>query len=83
MLVSAIFGEIDAQLTFFFSVAAWRQKLNYSNLPKLKAWQVEVNTNMMAVPARVLPAPSVIYEGNKTIRPNFGLVVRFMFECRI
>ncbi|KIR56890.1 argonaute [Cryptococcus gattii Ru294] len=54
------------------AIAAWRQKLNYSNLPKLKAWQVEVNTNMMAVPARVLPAPSVIYEGNKTIRANFG-----------
>ncbi|ODN94352.1 argonaute [Cryptococcus wingfieldii CBS 7118] len=54
------------------AIGNWRAKLNYSNLPKLKAWNVEINQNMMTVPARVLPGPSVFYHGNKAIRANFG-----------
>lgn len=39
--------------------------------PKVKAWNVEVNKEMMKVEARVLPPPTVQYTG-QTQRPNFG-----------
>ncbi|WWC86888.1 uncharacterized protein L201_001767 [Kwoniella dendrophila CBS 6074] len=54
------------------AINAWRTKLDYSNLPKLKAWGVEVNTKMMNIPARVLMPPNVLYGGNKSIKANFG-----------
>jgi eukaryotic translation initiation factor 2C len=50
----------------------WRKKLNYENLPKVKAWQIEINTSMMKVDARVLPAPAITYGGGKTLRAAFG-----------
>lgn len=52
----------------------WRGKLNYETLPKIKAWGVEVNREMMKIEARVLPAPAITYGGNKTLRAAFGFV---------
>ncbi|ODN82180.1 hypothetical protein L202_02471 [Cryptococcus amylolentus CBS 6039] len=54
------------------AIMAWRQKLDYDNLPKLKAWGVQVAREMMTVQARVLNAPSVLYGGNKNLRVAFG-----------
>ncbi|WWC67948.1 uncharacterized protein I206_101867 [Kwoniella pini CBS 10737] len=54
------------------AINAWRQRLNYSNLPKIKAWGVQVNDQMMKIPARVLNPPNVLYGGNKSMRANFG-----------
>ena len=54
------------------AVMEWRGKLRYEALPKVKAWGVEVNTQMMKIEARVLPAPSITYGGNKTLRAAFG-----------
>ncbi|WVW78435.1 hypothetical protein I302_100389 [Kwoniella bestiolae CBS 10118] len=54
------------------TIQGWRMKLDYSNLPKIKAWGVEVNKNMMTVPARVLNPPNVLYGNNKSLRANFG-----------
>ncbi|WVF69797.1 hypothetical protein IAT40_004576 [Kwoniella sp. CBS 6097] len=54
------------------AINAWRQRLNYSNLPKLKAWGVEVKPSMMSIPARVLNPPNILYGGNKSIRANSG-----------
>ncbi|OCF32605.1 argonaute [Kwoniella heveanensis BCC8398] len=54
------------------AINAWRQRLNYSNLPKLKAWGVEVKPSMMSIPARVLNPPNIFYGGSKSIRANFG-----------
>lgn len=53
-------------------VEEWRQELNYQNLPKVKAWGVEVQTQMMKINARVLNAPNVIYGGNKSLRAMYG-----------
>ena len=53
-------------------VRQWRQTLDYSNLPKVKAWNVEINANMMQLPARILQPPAVQYGGGQTQRPNFG-----------
>ncbi|CAD6584810.1 MAG: hypothetical protein TREMPRED_003962 [Tremellales sp. Tagirdzhanova-0007] len=53
-------------------IGEWRQKLNYANLPKLKAWGVEVQQNMSQVKARVINPPDVMYGANKTARANFG-----------
>ncbi|KAI9636400.1 eukaryotic translation initiation factor 2C 2 [Dioszegia hungarica] len=50
----------------------WRQTLDYSNLPKVRAWGVEVNANMMQLNARVLQPPAVQYGAGKSQRPNFG-----------
>ncbi|KIY33612.1 argonaute [Cryptococcus gattii E566] len=54
------------------SIQGWRQKLNYENLPKLKAWHLQVQSQMMSVPARVLPPPAINYAGNQSLRANFG-----------
>ncbi|OCF58805.1 argonaute [Kwoniella mangroviensis CBS 10435] len=54
------------------TINSWRLKLDYSNLPKIKAWGVEVNKNMMTVPARVLNPPNVLYGQGKSLRANFG-----------
>jgi eukaryotic translation initiation factor 2C len=53
-------------------VGDWRRKLNYENLPKLKHWGVEIQQNMMQVPARVLQAPNITYGGGKNMRTAFG-----------
>lgn len=49
-------------------IKEWRRKLDYSSLPKLKAWGLEVNTNMMKVNARILPEPQVSYARGKKAR---------------
>ncbi|KAK8847412.1 hypothetical protein IAR55_005270 [Kwoniella newhampshirensis] len=53
-------------------VNGWRQTLNYNNLPKLKAWGLEVQPKMMSIPARVLQPPQVLYGQGKSVRANFG-----------
>jgi eukaryotic translation initiation factor 2C len=46
-------------------------KLDYDNLPKLKAWGVGVQSQMMKLEARVLQPPQITYGGNKkTIASN-------------
>jgi len=50
----------------------WRSKLKYEALPKVKAWNIEINTSMMKVEARVLPPPAITYGGSKTLRAAFG-----------
>jgi eukaryotic translation initiation factor 2C len=54
------------------AVRQWRQTLDYSNLPKVKAWNVEINANMMQIGARVLQPPQVQYGAGQSQRPNFG-----------
>ena len=53
-------------------VRQWRQTLDYSNLPKVKAWNVEINANMMQIGARILRPPQVQYGAGQSQRPNFG-----------
>lgn len=48
-------------------VQGWRQKLNYENLPKLKAWHLQVQSQMMSVPALGLAPPAINYAGNQSI----------------
>lgn len=40
--------------------------LKYANNPYMKSLGFEVKPEMMSVPARILPAPSVVFKGNKT-----------------
>ncbi|WVR04637.1 hypothetical protein IAU60_001648 [Kwoniella sp. DSM 27419] len=54
------------------AINAWRQKLNYQNLPKLKAWGVQVQPAMMQIPARVLQAPPVVYADKKSVGAGGG-----------
>ncbi|WVQ83346.1 hypothetical protein IAT38_005485 [Cryptococcus sp. DSM 104549] len=54
------------------AINEWRKRLNYANLPKLKAWGVEVQPAMMSVDARVLQPPMVQYGNSKSVRANFG-----------
>nr|XP_019047161.1 hypothetical protein I302_03768 [Kwoniella bestiolae CBS 10118]OCF26091.1 hypothetical protein I302_03768 [Kwoniella bestiolae CBS 10118] len=49
----------------------WRRKLNYSQLPKLREWCLEVSPEMMKIPARILEPPQVQYRG-RTITPRNG-----------
>ncbi|RXK35353.1 hypothetical protein M231_07375 [Tremella mesenterica] len=46
----------------------WRAKLNYSELPKIKAWGMQVQNQMLQAQARILPGPQVQYAGGKTVR---------------
>lgn len=46
--------------------------MDYSRLPKVTAWGVEINEKMMQLSARVLQPPQVQYGGNKSQRPNYG-----------
>lgn len=54
------------------AVRNWRRILDYSNLPKVKAWNVEINAQMMNIDARVLQPPQVQYGAGQSQRPNFG-----------
>jgi hypothetical protein len=65
------YAQTLPDLTLTPAVRQWRDKLDYGNLPKVKAWNVEVNKEMMKVEARVLPPPTIQYTG-QTQRPNFG-----------
>ncbi|KAK4686649.1 eukaryotic translation initiation factor 2C, partial [Tremellales sp. Uapishka_1] len=58
-------------LTRILAVKEWRAKLNWGNLPKVKAWGMQIKPEMMTVDARVLPAPDVMYQG-KAIKPRNG-----------
>ncbi|WWC59473.1 uncharacterized protein I303_102029 [Kwoniella dejecticola CBS 10117] len=54
------------------AIDAWRRRLDYTNMPKVKAWGVQINKKMMEMGARVLNPPNILYGGNKTLRANFG-----------
>jgi eukaryotic translation initiation factor 2C len=49
--------------------------LDYNNLPKAKAWGVQIEDHMMEVNARVLPPPTVLYGNNQRQIPRLGSVV--------
>lgn len=53
-------------------VKRWYSVLDYNNVPKIKAWGVEVNNLPMNVMSRVLPSPKVTYGQGKTVPTNFG-----------
>lgn len=53
-------------------VKRWFVTLDYSNVPKVKAWGVEINSTPMHVQSRVLPSPKVSYGQNKSVPTNFG-----------
>lgn len=52
-------------------IAEWRNKLDWGNLEKVKAWNVEVNPNMMTLQGRVLPPPAIHYQSGQQ-RPMGG-----------
>ncbi|WWD00595.1 hypothetical protein V866_007530 [Kwoniella sp. B9012] len=52
-------------------IMGWRSKLDYSQLPKIKEWCLEVSADMMKIPARILVPPSVHYRG-RSIKPRNG-----------
>lgn len=54
------------------TVVDWRAKLNYSNLPKLNAWNWQINQTLAPVQGRVLPTPKVNYGGNKPAQIKNG-----------
>jgi len=54
------------------SVNKWRGKLAYDQLPKVRAWGIEVQTQMMTVKARVLQPPNIVYGAGKTTRASYG-----------
>ncbi|WVQ98060.1 hypothetical protein IAU59_005182 [Kwoniella sp. CBS 9459] len=53
-------------------IQEWRTKINYSKLPKLAEWGIQVHSEMMKIPARVLPPPQVLYGGGKTVNAARG-----------
>lgn len=54
------------------AIKRWLSVLDYNNVPKIKAWGVEVNYLPMAVTSRVLPSPKVTYGQNRSVPANFG-----------
>ncbi|WRT64769.1 uncharacterized protein IL334_001703 [Kwoniella shivajii] len=46
-------------------IIKWRSKINYSQLPRLKDWGIQIQAEMMRIPARVLPPPVVHYAGRE------------------
>lgn len=52
------------------AVNQWRQRLSYDELPKLRAWGLRVNDQMMEVSARVLPPPMVVYKTGSSRAAN-------------
>ncbi|WVF69798.1 hypothetical protein IAT40_004577 [Kwoniella sp. CBS 6097] len=53
-------------------IKEWRTKINYSKLPKLAEWGIQVHSEMMKIPARVLPPPQVQYGGGRTVNAARG-----------
>ncbi len=53
-------------------IKQWRARLNYENLPKIKAWGLDIATSMVQVEGRVLQPPKVKYFRNKELIANFG-----------
>jgi eukaryotic translation initiation factor 2C len=68
-------------------IIKWRQELAYEQQDKIRAWGLQVsyllfdtqqradgqiNKQLMKVPARILPAPSVMYARNQDARPTDG-----------
>ena len=69
-------------------IEKWRQELAYEQQDKIRAWGLQVsyaflhvpgqqvdnqiNKQLMKVPARILPAPSVMYARNQDARPTDG-----------
>ncbi|WWC67949.1 uncharacterized protein I206_101868 [Kwoniella pini CBS 10737] len=53
------------------SIMKWRQELDYSSLPRLKDWCLEISPFMMEVNARILDPPEVRYKGSFA-SPNYG-----------
>ncbi|KAK0550381.1 DNA polymerase alpha accessory factor Mcl1 [Tilletia horrida] len=50
-----------------------RQELNYDADPKLQAWQLSVDRDMLKVPGRVLPPPQIIYgDSSQPANPRDG-----------
>ncbi|RSH92939.1 hypothetical protein EHS25_008385 [Saitozyma podzolica] len=55
------------------AVLKWRQELDHSNQAKIREWGLQVNTNMVQLQARVLPAPRVLYANNVDARVDKGM----------
>lgn len=69
-------------------IIKWRQELAYEHQEKIRQWGLQVssrnprcapskandqiNKNLMKVPARILPPPSVMYARGRDARPNDG-----------
>jgi eukaryotic translation initiation factor 2C len=68
-------------------IIKWRQELAYEQQDKIRAWGLQVSyllfdpqqradgqikKQLMKVPARILPAPSVMYARNQDARPTDG-----------
>lgn len=54
------------------AVKGWRTELAYEKQPKLQAWGLEVNRNLVKVDARLLPPPVVNYGARETVKPSQG-----------
>ncbi|WWC86900.1 uncharacterized protein L201_001779 [Kwoniella dendrophila CBS 6074] len=52
-------------------IMAWRKKIDYSRLPKLREWCLDISQEMMKVEARILEPPAIQYKG-KMMRPANG-----------
>ncbi|WVQ69266.1 uncharacterized protein L199_007483 [Kwoniella botswanensis] len=52
-------------------IMGWRGKLDYSRLPRIRDWCLEVSPNMMKLQARILDPPKVNYKG-KAVTPING-----------
>ncbi|KAL7411338.1 Piwi domain-containing protein [Mrakia frigida] len=50
----------------------WRKELDYSRLPKIAAWGLDVSPDMLTCDARVLMPPRVGYGNNQTVNANNG-----------
>ncbi|KAG0205476.1 Protein argonaute 10 [Mortierella sp. GBA30] len=46
--------------------------LDFERNEYMKGFQMEVSKEMTVVPARILPAPDILYNGNMTVKPSFG-----------
>ena len=74
---------------------AVKTTLAYSQNPYLKSIGLEVSSEMMTVPARVLPAPKVVFKGNSTLNgsdgawnlrnqkvfPSYKIILYPLFSC--
>ncbi|OCF58806.1 hypothetical protein L486_03296 [Kwoniella mangroviensis CBS 10435] len=52
-------------------IMGWRAKLDYSRLPKIRDWCLEVSPDMMRLQARILDPPKVNYKG-RAVTPING-----------
>lgn len=63
-------SECHLQPPLMSTVRQWRSILDYGNLPKVRAWGIEVAPRMLPIEGRFLPPPRIKYKNRELSAMN-------------